>query len=165
MLKSVLILLLQTSSTTIDLPDEFRIKPIRIPTFIDFSTIVGSSATVFSFLSFVGILATVGITVFWIGKAVQLGILGMQSGGKQDKIQEIMKSLRNVFTGVFMTFLFPVILSIIGIFAGVGTVFDWPRMFRSCGTDTYDYYFQAYLDQEGSDATAQADAICGYTTP
>ena len=162
MIQNYLIPLLQQAS--VNLPDEVNLKPITIPLFVDFSAVAGSSSTVFSLVSFIGVIATLGIVAFWIYKIVRLGIEGMQSGGKADKIQELIKKLQNILLGVFMSFLFPVILSIIGIFAGLGTIFDWPRMFRSCESADYDYYFQAFLDKRGENAREEADAECGYTS-
>ena len=149
---------------TITLPEEVgsKLETITIPTFVDFGPLIGSSSTIFSFLAFIGSLATVGIAIFWVYKIVRLGIDGIQSEGKQEKLQELTKRLQNIFVGVFMSFLFPVILSIVGIFAGIGTVFEWPRMFRSCNSPSYEYYFQAYLAKEGQTATQQADAECGF---
>jgi len=163
MITNFIITTLQQASVT--LPDEVNLKPITIPLFVDFSAVAGSASTVFSLISFIGVAATVAIVVFWIYKIVKLGIEGMQSGGKADKIQELIKKLQNIFVGVFMSFLFPVILSIIGIFAGVGTIFEWPRMFRSCESPNYNYYFQAFLDKGGNDAQLQADIECGYGAP
>jgi len=67
---------------------------------------------------------------------------------------------------MFITFLVPIILSVVGVLLGIGTIFAWPKMFSSCNavsfdaTQNYQYYFQAYL-KEGE---AAADALCGYTT-
>lgn len=162
MIQTIISTILQQSTVT--LPDEVNLKPITIPLFVDFSAVAGSASTVFSLLSFLGVIATLGIVAFWIVKIVQLGVEGMQSGGKSDKIQELIKKLQNILLGVFMSFLFPVILSIIGIFAGLGTIFEWPRMFRSCESADYDYYFQAFLDKGGANAREEADAECGYTS-
>lgn len=157
--------LITLADAKVDLPSEINLsRPIVIPTFIDFSSIAGSSATVFSLLSFVGVMATIGIVIFWIYKILRLGVEGLQSEGKSEKIQELTKRLRYVLTGAFMSFLFPVILSIIGIFVGIGTIFEWPRMFRSCEVGGYHYYFQAYLAQNGSTAINDADNICGYSS-
>jgi hypothetical protein len=162
---SIILLAQQTTTnqtTTITLPSEIgnKLDTIRIPTFLNFSSFVGSSATIFSFLAFFGTLATIGIAIFWIYKIIRLGIEGIQSEGKQEKIQELIKKLQRIFLGIFMSFLFPVILSIIGIFAGIGNIFQWPKMFQSCNSPTYQYYFQAFLAQEGVNSTDLADREC-----
>jgi len=154
-------LLLTLQTANIDLPSEVKLNPIFIPTFIEFDALVGTSATIFSLLSFVGILATIGIVIFWVYKIVRLGVEGIQSEGKSEKIEELTKKLQNIFLGIFMSFLFPIILSIIGLFSGIGTIFEWPRMFRACEVGEYYYYYQAYLDQDGPDAITDADTICG----
>ncbi len=170
------------ATTDINLPSQLgnKLDTIRIPTFIDFSALELGSATVFSFLAFLGTVATVALVAFWIYRIVRLGIEGIQSEGKPEKIQELIKKLQSILLGVFMTFLFPLILSIIGIFAGVGTIFNWPKMFRACpASSTYEYYFQAYLniggvdtssgtgnaaqDTTGATAVEAADIECGYT--
>ncbi len=141
------------------------LEDIVIPVFIDFGPLQPGSATVFSFLSAIGIFATIAIVIFWIYRILIIGIEAFKSEGKPEALQAVFKKLQNILLGVFLSLLFPVILSIIGIFAGIGTVFEWPRMFRSCDYPDYDYYYQAYLDQEGSNATEQADKLCGYASP
>ena len=167
-LEKVLISILQgAGQTEVNLPSEVKLDPIFIPTFIDFSTtfsaLGGPASTVFSFISFLGVLATAGVSIFWVFRILKIGIDGLQSEGKPEKIQELSQNLINVLKGVFMSFLFPLILSIIGIFAGIGTIFEWPRMFRQCQDNgEYAYYFQAYLAAEGSSSQTFADTECGY---
>ena len=153
------------ADTVVDIPDQAKLEAIRIPLFADFSAVAGSASTVFSLVATIGSLATIGIVIFWIVKIIQLAVAGIQSEGKQEKMQELIKRLQNILVGAFMSFLFPVILSLIGIFAGIGTIFEWPRMFRSCeGSGEYDYYFQAFLAQPGENAAQSADSVCGYNT-
>lgn len=144
---------------------------IRIPLFLDLSGFDPGSATILSVLTSIGILATIAIAIFWIYRILVIGIETFKSEGKPEALQGIFKKLQNILAGVFLSLLFPVILSIIGIFAGIGTVFDWPRMFRSCNDepDNFEYYYQAVLGfpselnvEGGNSAVTWADDQCGY---
>ncbi len=143
---------------------DLNLQSIRIPLFLPFDPKFGSSLTVFSWITYIGIIATGAIIVFWIYLIIRTAVKAMQSHGEADALADVSKRFRSIFIGMFITFLFPIVLSVIGVLLGVGTIFAWPKMFSRCdnhsGSTGYEYYFQAYLELGGDDA----DVRCGYTT-
>lgn len=136
--------------------DGINLETIRIPLFLPFDADFAESATVFSWLSFIGILATVALVIFWIFLILRTAVKAMQSRGESDGLQDVSKRFQSIFIGVFLTFLVPVILSVIGVLIGIGTIFAWPKMFTECRNKVnYQYYYQAYLELGESAAEGQ----------
>jgi hypothetical protein len=135
------------------------IEPIQIPLFG--TTYMGflSNASIISWLSFVGTLLTGIISVFWVFRILVAGVNALRSEGDQTKLQESYSQLRSSFIGIFITFLIPVILSIIGVIFGIGSILQWPESFQLCqeGSD-YQFYFEALL-KEGDKSSAESS--CG----
>ena len=148
------------ANVNVDPTDKFKLEPIKIPLFNVGNTV---NFSIFSWLAFAGSLATVGLVIFWIYLMIRAGIKGLQSEGKPEGIAEAANQVKSVLIGMFITFLFPAILSLAGTFVGVGNIFQWPKMFSYCngsaavGQSTQDtYYFQVFL-REGA---ASADSKC-----
>lgn len=140
------------------------VEPIHIPIF---SSVIGfntSTASVFSWIAFVGALATIGLVLFWVYLLVRAGIKGIQSQGSEEGLQEAYKKVRAVLVGAAITLAFPILLSIVGMFFGIGTIFNWPRAFQLCdvNTEKYDWYFQALFDKEANPESSpeRADQLC-----
>jgi hypothetical protein len=139
------------------------LREIRVPifsSFIDFNT---ENASVLTWITFLGGILTVGLVVFWIYLIVKAGVKGMQSQGNAEKLSEAFQQLQSVLVGAALTLVFPLFLSLIGLFLGIGTIFSWPKMFQFCtgssanGTE-YEFYFQALLDSNNKGANI--DDIC-----
>lgn len=146
----------------LNIDNEIGLREIRIPiftSFIDFNT---ENASIFSWLAFVGSLATIGLVVFWVFLLVKAGVKGMQSQGNSENLGLAFKQVQSVLIGAAISLLFPLVLSIIGLVLGIGTIFSWPKMFQLCDDSTgYQFYFQALLDgQKGDGTTAGADNAC-----
>ena len=140
------------------------VEPIYIPIFTSVIGFNTSTASVFSWIAFVGALATIGLVIFWIYLLVRAGIQGIQSQGSEEGLAEAYKKVRAVLVGAALTLAFPLLLSVVGVFFGVGTIFNWPRAFQLCdvNTDKYDWYFQALFDKEANPESSpeRADQLC-----
>jgi Trk-type K+ transport system membrane component len=148
-----------------DIDSNIGLEEIRVPifaSFIDFNT---QNASIFSWLSFLGALATIGLVVFWIFLLIKAGVKGMQSQGNPENVAEAFKQVQSVLIGAIVTLFFPFVLSVIGVFLGIGTIFSWPKMFQFCNETTeYQFYYQALLarDQGSTEQRTpdQAEAAC-----
>lgn len=162
-LKLIFVLgLLLTFSTKLlaggtDLETGSGINPIQIPLFSSTALDFVGNASIISWLAFAGSVVTVAILVFWVLRILISGVGALRSEGDQTKLQESYGKLKSNFTGMFITFLIPLILSIVGAFFGIGTIFDWPSSFQFCENSEYRFYFEAYL-KTGS--REQADYTC-----
>lgn len=138
------------------------IKPITIPFFPVFDAIDAKYYTVLSWLTFAAGVVIVLIIVFWIVRILLAGVNAIRSSGDPDKLQESYAQVKANLIGVGITFLFPIILTVIGAFLGIGSIFNWPKMFSGCeGSGNFEYYFQAYLQApRGGDAQQYADNSC-----
>ncbi len=153
-----------STTSTQDIDDEIGLREIRIPifsSFIDFDT---ENASIFSWISFIGSLATIGLVVFWIFLLVKAGVKGMQSQGNAENLTGAFKQVQSVLIGAAVTLFFPFVLSLIGLFFGIGTIFSWPKMFQLCDKSSnpngFDFYFQ-YLISIGSEGDeAAAESAC-----
>lgn len=136
------------------------LQEIRIPifaSFIDFNT---ENASIFSWASFIGSLATIGLVVFWIFLLVRAGVKGLQSQGNAEALGAAFKQVQTVLVSAAITLIFPLLLSIIGVFLGIGTIFSWPKMFQFCSESSgFQFYYQALLDKDTSGAQ-DAEAKC-----
>lgn len=149
---------------TIDDKVTAGIEEIRIPIFTSVIGFNTSTASVFSWIAFVGSLGTVGLIIFWIYLLVRAGINGMQSQGSDEALAEAFKKVKAVLVGAGTSLAFPIILSIVGAFFGIGSIFNWPRAFQLCdiNTEKYDWYFQALFDKDANPQSSPevADTLC-----
>ncbi len=153
------------------------LDPIVIPFFPVFGTINSKSYTVISWITFIGGVLIILVVIFWILRILLAGLEAIRSEGDQEKLQEAFKKLQSNLVGVGVTFLIPIILTVIGFVLGIGSIFNWPKMFSDCPgshpqydssgnrVSGYDYYFQAYFSAKpGEDSTQVADATCGLSS-
>lgn len=143
------------------LDDNIGLQEIRVPifsSFIDFNT---ENASIFSWLSFIGALATIGLVVFWIFLLVKAGVKGIQSQGNPEALGEAFKQVQSVLIGAIISLIFPFVLSVIGLFFGIGTIFSWPKMFQFCEESSgVQFYYQALLDESAGGDKDVAEARC-----
>mgnify|MGYP001420677732 len=137
------------------------IEEIRVPifaSFIDFNT---ENASIFSWVSFIGALATVGLVIFWIFLLVKAGVKGLQSQGNAEALGGAFKQVQSVLLGAIITLFFPFVLSVIGVFFGIGTIFSWPKMFQFCAESSgVQFYYQALLSDDVNGDRSAAEAKC-----
>jgi len=101
------------------------------------------------------------LVIFWIFLLVKAGVKGLQSQGSPEGIAEAFKQVQSVLVGAIITLFFPVVLSIIGVFFGIGTIFSWPKMFQFCAESSgVQFYYQALLYKDPNDITGSG-AIAG----
>ncbi|MEO6728959.1 MAG: hypothetical protein ABIM99_03490 [Candidatus Dojkabacteria bacterium] len=141
---------------------DFGLDAITIPFFPVFGTINSKYATVLTWITYAADIIIILIIVFWIARILIAGLEAIRSEGDQEKLQEAFKKLQSNLVGIGITFLIPIILTVIGFVLGIGSIFNWPKMFSGCKDETYDYYFKAYFNAPaGEDPTAFASSVCG----
>ncbi len=144
--------------------NKVNILPISIPFFKNFINFNTNNANLLSWAAFIGALATVGLVIFWIYLIIKAGVKALQSQGNPEGLEEAFKRVRSVLIGASISLFFPAILSLVGVFLGIGTIFQWPKMFEDCNSGDHQYYFQAYLaapkEKPDADPEVYADSIC-----
>ncbi|GIW58878.1 MAG: hypothetical protein KatS3mg086_163 [Candidatus Dojkabacteria bacterium] len=140
------------------------LDPITISFFPQVTLIDAEYASFLSWLSFIANIAILALVLFWLYKIFFAGIEAMRGGGESEKLIESWKKVRAVIFGATISFLIPIMLSIVGAFLGVGAIWEWPLAFRECKDDRYDYYFQALQEWSQnttiSDPKTEVDNIC-----
>lgn len=132
------------------------LKPITIQVFPQVTVGFNPTyATIFSWISFIGAIVSVLIFVFFFGRIIIASFRAVSSNGETEKLELSYKQIKANFFGAFITFLIPFVLSMIGAILGFGNIFTWPKMFSSCNSEEYEFYFEAYLREGDS-----ADALC-----
>lgn len=143
------------------LDNNIGLQEIRVPvfsSFIDFNT---ETASIFSWLSFLGALATIGLVVFWVFLLIKAGVKGLQSQGTPEGLADAFKQVQSVLIGAVISLIFPFALSLIGLFFGIGTIFSWPKMFQFCSESSgFQFYYQALLDESSGGDRSAAEARC-----
>jgi len=138
------------------------LQPIVIHFFPVFGTINSKYATVLTWITFAADILIVLVIIYWIIRILLAGLEAIKSEGDADKLQEAFKKLQSNFVGIGITFLIPIILTVIGFVLGNGSIFNWPKMFSGCKDSNYDYYFKAYFNAPaGQDPTEFASTTCG----
>lgn len=136
---------------------EIDLEPITIPVFNIGTDIIVNlrNGSILSWLSFFGGLLTIVLLIYWVFRILVSSINAIRSEGDKEKLENAIKSIRSNFIGAVVTLAFPIILSLIGVVLGVGTVFDWPKSFRFCPEESeYTFYFEAFL-KEGTQELAE----------
>lgn len=128
-----------------DLDTGTGLNEIVIPLFSSSLFGFAENASIISWLAFAGGLFTVIILAYWIFRILVSGIQALRSEGDPVKLQESYGKLKSNFIGMFITFLIPLVLSLIGAFLGIGTIFQWPTSFQLCEDSEYRFYFEAYI--------------------
>jgi hypothetical protein len=145
-----------------DAASNVGLEEISIPFFkqaFDFDTKYG---TFLSWLGFFASAYTIAIVIFWIIYILRATVNAVRSSGEAEKLANSYTQIKSVLIAAGLSILFPVALSLIGIVIGAGSIFQWPKAFRSCPGDNgrdpdYEYYFQAFLNVEQDDV----DVYCG----
>lgn len=98
------------------------------------------------------------LIVIWIFIAIFAGLKIIRSQGNPEGIQGGMTRIKNLWAGVTIGLLFFVAVSFIGMFAGVGNIFEWADNLQECscekavsGQDCYTYLFQAKASVENEE--------------
>ena len=143
---------LRNTNVSNETREQFGLETINIPYFPQISLDTGQYS-IFSWLGLVGALYTVVIVIFWIFYIIRAAFKALKSEGTPEELAESTKQIKSVFVAVAMSVLFPVLMSIIGLFLGAGNVFQWPKAFQKCPTSSeYDYFFQAAINIDDPDA-------------
>jgi hypothetical protein len=140
-----------------DTSDKVGLEEISIPFFKQSFDFTSDYDTVLSWLGFFASLYTIVIVIFWIIYILRATVRAVRSSGDSEKLSGAYTQIKSVLLAAGLSILFPVLLSLIGIFIGAGSIFQWPKAFRSCN-DQYQYYFQALLNAPDD---ADIDALCG----
>jgi hypothetical protein len=136
---------------------EYGLRPIRIPIFDTLFTDISSYNTVLSWVTYAAAVLVSGVVIYWIYKIIRAGVQAIQAEGDDAKITEARQRLQAALTGVAFTLLVPIVLSFVGIIFGFGTMFQWPKSFSGCkDASQYDYYFQAFAQEESEQAATRA---------
>lgn len=143
-----------------NIDDNIGLEQIKVPFFPQLALDTKYSTTM-SYVSFGFNIILLGIVAFWIIKIVMTGIKAMKNATNQEGLQEAAKKVRAVLEGAALTFLFPIILIVVGAFFGLGAVWNWPLAFRECNTTIngkeVQYYYQAIGLLESKE---EADSMC-----
>lgn len=109
--------------------------------------------SILSWISFFGSLAIVLVIILWIIRILLIGVDVIRQGDNEEKLQEGIKRIKSLFIGIVLGMIFPIGLSIIGMIAGIGNIFQWPIMFSFCQQSSqYEFFFQAYLREPSEEA-------------
>lgn len=142
-----------------DRGNNIDLEPIVIPLFSSNALDFVENASILSWLSFAGALFTVLILIFWIARILLSGVQAVRSEGDTTKLQDSYTKLKSNFIGMGITFLIPLVLSLVGAFFGIGTIFNWPESFQFCDENSqYRFYFEAFA-KEGDVTSARS--ACG----
>jgi len=141
------------------------LDPIVIQFFPVFGTINSKYFTVLSWITFIASILVVLVIIFWVVRILLAGLEAIRSEGDSEKLQEAFKKIQSNLVGIGITFIIPIILTVIGFILGIGTIFNWPKMFSGCPDTEYEYYFRAYFNAPaGEDPTEFASRTCGLTS-
>lgn len=118
--------------------------------------------TIFSWISFGGLLFSIGLVIFWIALIVRAAFQAVQSEGNEEGLGESFKRVQSVFVGAGVALLVPIAISLFGGIIGLGPLWDWPAGLRDCPGGSKQYFFQQVLELKGSaeDPVAEAESIC-----
>lgn len=137
----------QSTENNIDIGlPEVAISPITIPLFgapIDLGNF-----SIYSWAVFLGGIIFALIIAYWIFLFLRAGVEAMQSNGKPEVLADAGKKARSILISAALTFLVPIILSVIGAIMGIGNVLAWPKMFSLCNTKV-----RQYIDENGDLST------------
>lgn len=152
------------ADTTFRTDSEIGIGVITIPFFNQPLGPGGEYATLFSWVSFFGVIFTLGIIIFWVFLLLKAGIKAFQSEGTPEGLSEAYKQAKAVFIGAGLSLAFPVLLTVLGLVLGVGGIWTWPKAFRDCpNSPDHNFYVQAFLDIQDdgvTDAEREANILC-----
>lgn len=138
------------------------LDPIIIPFFPVFGTINAEYFTVLSWITFIAGILVILVIIFWILRILMAGLDAIRSEGDQEKLKTAFQKLQSNLVGMGITFLIPIILTVIGFVLGIGSIFNWPKMFSGCPNTEYEYYFRAYFNApENENPTDFATGVCG----
>ena len=152
------------------------ITPITISTF-NTPYLNINNFSLISWLSTFGIIIIVVLTAYWFFLILKIIFDAIKASEKAEDLKKVFDRLRRLFISIAIFFLFPLILSLVGIFAGFGNVFQWPEMFSFCTVEVQNesitsstenrklFFYQVLLDLEDNSITGQtrieqARSIC-----
>jgi len=144
-----------------------NITPITISTF-NTPYLNINNFSLISWLSTLGIIIIVALTVYWFFLILKIIFDAINASEKTDDLKKVLGRLRRLFISIAIFFLFPLILSLAGIFAGFGNIFQWPEMFSFCKVDVQDdgsitssteerklFFYQVLFSLEDNSTTEQ----------
>ncbi len=152
-------------NSELDIDDNIGLGQINISTFPQPDLSIDPSFTIFSWLSWIGTLASFGIVAFWIYLVLKAAFGALKSEGEPEKLEEAFSSVRSAFIGASIALVFPIILTILGYIFGLGPLWSWPSAFRQCeSTNESAFFFQEVFrqaDAGSEDPVADAEFVCG----
>lgn len=141
-------------STHLDTDDTIGLLPIEFDFFPQIGLGVDQYFTIFSWVSFIATLFTIGIVIFWIYLILKAAFMALKSEGDAEQLQAAFGRIKSTFIGASVALIFPILLTIFGYILGLGPLWSWPSAFRECpGSDESAFFFQEVLRK--SDAGAE----------
>ncbi|KXK26787.1 MAG: hypothetical protein TR69_WS6001000808 [candidate division WS6 bacterium OLB20] len=95
---------------------------------------------------FISLLFSVMLVV-WVVFSIYAGIKIITSAGNPDGIQGGMTVIKNIWIGIAMFLGFLIVLSLIGVFTGVGDIYSWSSNLAQCGGADSEFKFR-YIELE-----------------
>ncbi|MCA9387171.1 hypothetical protein KC669_04010 [Candidatus Dojkabacteria bacterium] len=151
----------QTNLTT---DDNIGLDPISFDFFPQVTLGLDQYATIFSWVSFVAGIFSLGIVVFWIFLILRAAFGALKSEGDSEQLQGSFEKIKSTFIGASIALIFPILLTVFGYIFGLGALWSWPAAFRSCPTTNESaFFFQEVLRQSDAgadDPVAEAEFVC-----
>ncbi len=138
-------------------------EPIVIPFFNQIALPNDPYFSALSWLSFIGLLVSIGLIIFWIALIIRAAFQALQSEGNEEGMAESFNKLKSVFIGAGISIAVPIILSLIGGIMGLGPLWNWPAAFRGCPNTDRSFFFQEVIYQSGNniqDPVKAAENAC-----
>ena len=168
--------LFRTQNTDFNIKVPINITPITISTF-NTPYLNINNFSLISWLSTLGIIIIVALTVYWFFLILKIIFDAIKASEKTDDLKKVFGRLQRLFISIAIFFLFPLVLSLVGIIAGFGNVFQWPEMFSFCKVEAQDdsitsstanrtlFFYQVLLSLDDNAITGQtrieqARSIC-----
>jgi hypothetical protein len=155
----------QSNDTSLDIDERIGLEPITISFFNQIDLGPDQYYTIFSWVSFVATMFTIGLVIFWIYLVLRAAFGALKSEGDSEQLAESFAKVKSAFIGASMALLFPILLSVFGFIFGLGPLWSWPSGLRSCpNVEESAFYFQEVLRQADTgvqDPVDAAERSCG----
>lgn len=152
------------AQTGLDLDSNIGLEPISVTIFPQVFLGVDQYYTVYSWVSFAGVLASFGIVAYWIFIVLKAAFNALKSEGDSEKLEGSYTRIKSTIIGASIALAFPILISIFGAVLGLGPMWSWPKAFRDCPNSTESsFYFQEVFrqtDAAATDPVAQAESVC-----
>ncbi|MCA9381586.1 hypothetical protein KC678_04940 [Candidatus Dojkabacteria bacterium] len=152
------------STTDLNIDDKIGLQPISFDFFPQIGLGVDQYYTIFSWVSFVATLFSIGLVAFWIYLIVRAAFEALRSEGDAEKLQGSFEKIKSTFIGASVALIFPILLTVFGYILGLGALWSWPSALRECpSTNESAFFFQEVLRQSDAgeeDPVSAAELSC-----